>query len=126
MSPSSRQSTTFLPPGWTGEPDSDPFWTDGVACSAFYEESLRLFEGVTTSLEGSVPMYTDYPLPSLVDGNLTPPPASFGGADGIDGMFYTFAPSGISFSFQPDELYATFSSSRRYRSHLLTALHPII
>ena len=122
MSPLSRQPTTFL----TGEPNSDPFWIDGVACSTFHKETLRLFEGVTTSLERSAPLPTDHPLPSLDDDTPGPPSAFFGGADGTDGVPFTFAPSTMSFGIQTEDLYVTFYSSRRYRSQLLTAPRPIV
>ena len=126
MSPLSRQSTIFLPPGWTGEPNSDPFWIDRVASSTFHEETLRLFEGVTMPLGSSAPLSIDHPLPSLDDDNLSPPPALFGGAEGTDGMSFAFPPSTMPFGVQPDELYVTFSSSRRRRSQLLTAFRPIV
>ena len=111
MSPSSRQSTIFL----TGEPNSDPFWIDGAACSAFHEETLRLFEGVTMSLERSAPLPTDHPLPSLDYDTPCPPPAFSGGAECADGVSFTFSPSTMSFGVQTDDLYVTFCSSCRYR-----------
>ena len=126
MSPLSRQSTIFLPPSWTGETNSDPFWIDGVVSTAFYEESLRFFEGIATSLEGPVPLYTDHPLLSLDGDNLPPPPAFFGGIEGIDAISFAFAPSTMSSGAQPDELYVAFSSSCRYRSQLLTAFQSSI
>ena len=111
MSPLSRQPTIFL----TGEPNSDPFWVDRAACSAFHEETIRLFEGVTTSLERSTPLPTDHPFPPPDDDNSCPPPPFSGGAEGADGGFFTFAPSTMSFGVQPDDQYVTFCSSRRYR-----------
>ena len=111
MSPLSRQPTIFL----TGEPNSDPFWIDRAACSAFHEETLRLFEGVTTSLERSAPLPTDHPLPLLDDDIPGLPPAFSGGTEGADGVPFTFAPSTMSFGVQPDDQYVTFCSSRRYR-----------
>jgi hypothetical protein len=53
MSPLSRQSTIFLQSKLTEELNSELFWIDGAVPSAFHEETIRMFEGAATPLEGS-------------------------------------------------------------------------
>ena len=119
MSSLSRQSTISPPPSWMGEPNSDPLWSDGVMNSALDEEARHLLEEFTTLLESSTPLSAGYPLPSLDGDNTSPPPAFFGGAEGIDGMSSAYPPPAMALSAQPGEQYVTFSSSHHYRSQLL-------
>ena len=111
MSPLRRQSTVFLQSISTKDLNSEAFWIDGVISSAFHEETLGFFGGVTASLDGSPAFPTDYPLPSFDDDHFGPPSAAAGDVERVSFADFTLNTYAIPFDNQPVDLYATFSLS---------------
>ena len=71
MFPSHRQSAISTTSWLRGE---DPFWIDRDTCAALHQETLRLFEGLSVSLERPTTPSTYYPLPSSDGFHFGPPP----------------------------------------------------
>jgi hypothetical protein len=111
MSPLCGQSTIFLQSELTEEINSELFWIDGIVGSAFNEDALRLFEGVTTALDSPPAFPNVQLLPSFEDDHLGPPPAQSGDGDHIDMAGFTANVSSLSLGAGSDDLYVTFSLS---------------
>jgi len=108
MSPVYRQSTVFVQPRLTEEPNSESFWVDGAISSALREYIFCLPEGAAIPLEGSPVPPTVHLLPLSGDDYLGPPS---GDAERVNFADFTLPVWAMPFVDQPDDLYATFSLS---------------
>ena len=116
MSPSCRQSTVFPSPGLKWELNSDPFWIDGATCSALCDETLNLFEGAPTPLEGSV-------APSFDDHHVGYPSTSTD-TERFNDVDLTSVASDVPFGIHLDDLYVSLSLIPPRRPSRVTELHP--
>ena len=108
MSPSGRQPTVLFPPGLKGWLNSDPFWIDGATCSALHDETLSLFEGAPTLLEGPIAPSIQRLFPSFGDERVGYPSTS-GDTERFEDVDLILAESDIPFGIHPNDLYVTLS-----------------
>ena len=122
MSPSGRPPTVFFPPGLKGWLNSDPFWIDGATCSALRDETLSLFEGAPTLLEGPIASPIQRLFPSLDDDRVGYPSNSrdIERSNDVDS---TPVGSDVPLGIHPDDLYVTFSLPPHQPSRV-TEPHP--
>jgi hypothetical protein len=111
MSPLCGQSTIFLQSELTEEFNSELFWIDGIVGSAFNEDALRSFEGVTTTLDSPPALPNVHLLPSFEDDYLGSPPAQSGDGEHIDMAGFTANVSNLSLHAGSDDLYVISSLS---------------
>jgi len=93
------------------ELNSDSPWIDEIVHYSFHGDSFPVLEGVATTLDVPPVPPTDHPLLSIDDDHFGPPSATSGGAERVNSVGFTLDACNMSYSTQPDDLYATFSLS---------------
>ena len=122
MSPFQSQSTIFLPSELTRELNSELLWIDGVIDSAFHEDTFRLLEGVTTTLDHPPILPNAHLLPSFEDYPLGPHLARSGDGEHDEFADFTTNLSGLSLSPRSNDPYVIVPLYPTHHSRLLTAV----